>query len=73
MMGYQLNVMTQAPYVEDRANLPVLVYVVPMYSELQDGSWSVAVVLRNLTGKPVHLQAGRVIARVFTANMILEG
>ena len=23
MMGYRLNVMTQAPYLEDRANLPV--------------------------------------------------
>ena len=58
MMGYHLNVMTQAPYVEDRANLPVSVDVVLMYSELWDGSWSVAVVLCNLMGKPVHLQAG---------------
>ena len=32
-----------------------------------------AVVLRNLTGKLVHLQAGRVIARVLAANMIPEG
>ena len=23
MMGYRLNVMTQAPYIEDRANLPL--------------------------------------------------
>ena len=62
MMGYRLNVMTQVPYSEDRANLPVGVYVIPMYLELRDGSRSVAVVLRNLMGKPVHLQAGRVIA-----------
>ena len=72
-MGYHLNVITQAPYVEDRANLPVGVYVVPTYSELRDGSWSVAVVLHNLTGKPVHLPASRVIARVLTANAIPEG
>ena len=32
-----------------------------------------AIVLYNLTGKPVHLQAGRVIARVLAANIILEG
>ena len=32
MMGYPLNVMTQAPYVEDHANLLVGVYVVPTYS-----------------------------------------
>ena len=34
MMGYRLNVMTQVPYLEDRANLPVGVYMIPMYSEL---------------------------------------
>ena len=34
MMGYRLNVMTQAPYVEQQANLPVGVYVVLTYSEL---------------------------------------
>ena len=43
MMGYRLNVMmTQAPYLEDRANLPVAVYVIPTYSELRDGSRSMA-------------------------------
>ena len=73
MMGYRLNVITQAPYVEDRANLPVGVYVIPTYSELQDGSWAVTVVLHNLMGKPVHLQAGRVIAQVLAANIIPEG
>ena len=73
MMGYCLNVITQAPYIEDRAKLPVGVYMIPTYSELRDGSWSVAVVLRNLTGKPVHLAAGQVIARVLTANVIPEG
>ena len=73
MMGYRLNVMTQAPYLEDWANLLVGVYVIPMYSELWDGSRSVAVVLHNLTGKPVHLQPGRVIARVLATNIIPEG
>ena len=73
MMGYHLNVMTQAPYVEDQAKLPVGVYVIPMYLELRDGSQSVAVVLCNLTGKPVHLQAGWVIAQVLAANVIPEG
>ena len=31
------------------------------------------IVLCNLMGKPVHLQAGRVIARVLATNVILEG
>ena len=73
MMGYCLNVMTQAPFVKDQANLPVGVYVVLTYSELRDSSLSVAMVLRNPTGKLVHLQAGRVIARVLAANMIPDG
>ena len=73
MMGYWLNVMTQVPYLEDRANLLVGVYVIPTYSELRDGSWTMTVVLHNLMGKPVHLQAGRVIARVLAANVIPEG
>ena len=73
MMGYRLNVTTQAPYLEDRANLPVGVYMIPMYSELWDGSRTVTIVLRNLTGKLVHLQAGRVIAQVLATNVIAEG
>ena len=73
MMGYCLNVITQAPYVEDWANLLVGVYVIPTYSELHDGSLSVAIVLRNLTGKPVHLLASQVIAQVLAANVIPEG
>ena len=73
MMRYCLNVITQAPYIEDRANLLVGVYVVPTYSELRDGSQSVAIVLCNLTGKLVHLPAGRVITRVLAANIIPEG
>ena len=65
--------MTQAPYLEDRANLPVGVYVIPTYLEFRDGSQTMTVVLHNLTGKPVHLQAGRVIAWVLATNVILEG
>ena len=59
--------------MEDKANLPVRVYVLLTYSELRDGSQSVAVVLHNLTGKPVHLQAGHAIAWVLAANVIPEG
>ena len=47
--------------------------MIPTYSELHDGSQSVAVVLCNLTGKPVHLPAGQVITRVLAANVIPEG
>ena len=67
MMGYKLHVMTQATYLEDGANLPNGVYVVKTYT---DGSCNVSVVLHNLTGKPVHLAAGRPVARVVAANAV---
>ena len=70
MMGYKLHVMTQATYPEDRANLPKGVYMVKTYTELHDGSRNVSVVLRNLTGKLVHLPAGRPVGRVVAANAI---
>ena len=72
MMGYKLHVMTQATYPEDGANLPNGVYVVKTYTELRDGSRNVSIVLCNLTGKPVHLAAGRLVARVVASNAILD-
>ena len=70
MMGYKLHVMTQATYLEDRVNLPNGVYVVKTNTELRDGSRNVSVVLHNLMGKPVHLAAERLVARVVAANAI---
>ena len=70
MMGYKLHVMTQATYLEDRANLLNGVYVVKTYTELHDGSRNVSVVLRNLMGKLVHLPAGRPVAQVVAVNAI---
>ena len=70
MMGYKLHVMTQAPYLLDRANLLNGVYVVKTYTELHDRSRNVSVVLHNLKGKPVHLPAGRPVAWVVAANAI---
>ena len=49
MMGHRLNVMMQAPYSDDRADLPNGLYVMRMYTELKDDSQNVSVVLRNLT------------------------
>ena len=72
MMGYKLHTMTQATYLQDPANLPNGVYVVKTYTELRDGSRNVSVVLRNLTGKPVHLAAGRPVVRVVAANAVRD-
>ena len=55
MMGHWLNIMTQSPYPDDKADLPNGLYVMRTYTELKDGSRSVSVVLRNLTARPNHL------------------
>ena len=45
MMGHRLNVMMQAPYPEDKADLPNGLYVMRTYTELKDGSRNVSLVL----------------------------
>ena len=72
MIGCRLHAMTQATYREDEAHLPNGVYVLKTYTDLLPGSQNVSVVLRNLTGKPVHLTARRCVARVVAANMVPE-
>ena len=53
MMGNWLNIMTQAPYPEDKADLPNGLYIMRTYMELKDGSQNVSLVLRNLTAWPI--------------------
>ena len=72
MMGHRLNVMMQAPYSDDKADLPNGLYVMRTYTELKDGSQSVSVVLRNLTARPIHLARGWVIGQVAAANVVPE-
>ena len=72
MMGYQLNVMTQALYVEDKANLLNGIYMVRTYLEFQDGSQSIAIIPQNLTSKPLNLPTNRVIAWITAANEVPE-
>ena len=55
MMGHWLNAMTQAPYPDDKADVPNGLYVMRTYTELKDGSQSVSIVLQNLTTQPSHL------------------
>ena len=58
VMGNRLNVMTQAPYLDDKADLPNGLYVMRTYTELKDGSRNVSLVLRNLTSRPIFLPKG---------------
>ena len=64
--------MMQAPYSDDKADLPNGLYVMRTYTELKDGSRSVSVMLQNLTTQPIHLARGRVIGQVAAANTVPE-
>ena len=70
MEGHRLNVMVQPPYLEDEVRLLVGLYVQCVYTELKDGSQSVSTMLRNGTGKPIHLASGRLIGRIVAANAV---
>ena len=70
MMGHRLNVMTQTPYPDDKADFPNGLYVMRTYTELKDRSWSVSIMLRNLTARPIHLARGWVVGRVVAANAV---
>ena len=70
MIGHRLNVMMQPPYPEDKANLPVGLYIQRVYSDLKDGSQNLSTVMRNGTAKPIHLASGRIVGRVVVANAV---
>ena len=55
MMGHWLNIMMQAPYSDDKADVLNELYIMRTYTELKDGSWNVPFILRNLTARPIHL------------------
>ena len=70
MIGHWLNVMMQPPYPEDKANLPVGLYIQRVYSDLKDGSQNLSTVMRNGTAKPIHLVSGRIVGRIVAANAV---
>ena len=70
MKGHCLNIMVQPPYPEDKAKLPLGLYVQRVYTELKDGSQNVSMVLRNSTGKPMHLTAGQLVGHIVAANLV---
>ena len=68
--GHRLNVMVQPPYPEDKVKLPLRLYVQRVYTKLKDGSRNVSTVLRNGTGKPMHLTDGWLVGRIVAANVV---
>ena len=72
MMGEKLRVMTQAPYFDDKANLPNRLYVCRTYTKLKDGSQNVNLVVRNGTSCPISMSRGQIIGQVVAANLVPE-
>ena len=70
MIGHCLNVMMQPPYPEDKANLPVGLYIQRVYSDLKEGSQNLSTMVHNGTAKPIHLASARIVGRVVAANAI---
>ena len=70
MKGHHLNVMVEPLYLEDKAKLPVGLYVQWFYTEMKDGSQNISTVLRNGTGKPMHLTTGRLVGHIVAANLV---
>ena len=70
MKGHHLNVMVQPPYPEDKAKLPMGLYVQRVYTELKDGSQNLSTVLCNSTGKPMHLAVGWLVGCIVAANLV---
>ena len=70
MKGHRLNVMVQPLYPEDKAKLPVGLYIQRVYTEMKDGSQNVSMVLRNGTGKPMHLAARWLVGCIVAANLV---
>ena len=70
MMGHRLRVMTQAPYPDDGANLPVSLYVLRTYTELHNSSRTVHVILRNGKSCPIHLRQRQLVGGVVAVNLV---
>ena len=70
MKGHCLNVMVQPQYPEDKAKLPMGLYVQQVYKEMKDGSQNISMVLHNGTGKPMHLTARWLVGRIVAANLV---
>ena len=70
MKDHQLNVMMQAPYLDNMAALPNGIYIMWAYTNMKPGSHQVSVIVRNVTSRPIPLPWGKVVACVLAANAI---
>ena len=70
MMDHRLNIMTQAPYLDDMAALPNGIYITQAYTDMKLGSCQVSIIVRNMTATPIHLPRGKIVALVMASNAV---
>ena len=58
MTTMKLNVMTQALYAKDEANLPIGLYILRMHCDMDPGSRTVHLALHNGTSQLIKLSPG---------------
>ena len=62
--------MVQPPYLEDKAKLPMGLYIQRAITKMKDGNQNVSMVLHNGTGKPMHLAAGWLVGHIVATNLV---
>ena len=70
MTDHRLNVMTQAPYLDDMAALPNGIYITRAYTDMKPGSHQVSLIIRNMTSRPIHLPRGKIVTHVVASNAV---
>ena len=70
MTDQHLNMMTQAPYLDDATGLLNRIYITRAYMDMKPGSCQVAVIIQNMTSKPIHLMKGKTVAQVMASNAV---
>ena len=70
MTDHRLNIMTQAPYPDDMVALPNRIYIMRAYIEMKPGSRQFAIIVRNMTSRPIYLPQGKTVAHVVSSNAV---
>ena len=70
MTDHRLNILTQAPYLGNMAALPNGIYITRAYTKMKPVSCQVAVIVRNMTSRPIYLPQGKTVACVMESNAV---
>ena len=70
MTDHRLNIMTQAPYLDDMAALPNGIYITRAYTDMKPSSRQVSVIIRSMTSRPIHLKRDKIVTCVVASNAL---